>query len=81
MEDKIRGFVFKKFKLIGLKYILCRRGIDLVLVEVNCGILGKELFEEVFIKVGFEERLGCFFWRKLGYGYLRLIDLLKIVGN
>lgn len=81
MEDKTRGSAFKKLKLTGSKYTLCRRGIDSVLVEVNCGTLGKELLEEVFTKVGFEERLGCLPWRKLGHGHLRLTDLLKTAGN
>lgn len=61
MKDKIRVPALKKLAITGAKYTLCRRGNDSVLVEVNCGALGKDFLKEVSPKVGFEERLGCFF--------------------
>ena len=60
------------------------QGNDLVLVEVNCGTLGKDFLNEVVSKGGFEERLCCFFYLKkirVKASETNVNDLLKTTGN
>lgn len=60
-ERQNQSFCSQKLAMKGAEYTLGRRGVDSILVEVNCGTLGKDFLEEVMSKVGFEERL-CYFF-------------------